>query len=128
MNEYFYLVILIVCLALALLVGCSPVIEPPEPPLEPELHRIEITPNYTELLAGYSVQLIVTGYSEESEEVGLDEASIYWSKCCPSGTLSPLTGYTIVFKSTKSSSGIMQIYCSYGEFSDKARINIMGVM
>lgn len=125
--------ILIFIVILVLLTGCNPMIpiDPifplnPELPIEPELYRIEITPRYTEIQAGSSVQLSVTGYSEKNEVVNLDEADIFWSKGCPSGSLEPLMGYTTTFTSIRTSSGIMIIYCDYEDLSDKARINIIG--
>jgi len=125
MNEYLYLLLLIPILILAFLVGCSPVIDPPDPP-EPELYRIEVTPHKADIQAGTSITLFVTGYSIEGEEVMMDTMKVKWSKCCPSGDLEPITGYTTTFTSLRSSSGIMMIYCDYEEFRDTARINIIG--
>jgi len=119
MNKYFIIFILM----LAFLVGCSPI---PDPPIEPELYCIEITPHSANIEAEESIDLFVTGYSEEGEEVDLDATKIYWSKCCPSGDLEPLTGYTTAFTSARSSSGVMHIYCDYEEFRNTARINIIG--
>ena len=120
MNKRFYILTFI--LILVFLVGCNPI---PNPPVEPELYRIEITPHSADIEAGESIDLFVTGYSEESEEVDLDATKIHWSKGCPSGDLEPLIGYTTTFTSARSSSGVMHIYCDYEEFRDTARINII---
>ncbi len=119
MRELYYLLIIILILCL-IFAGCNPVIPEPEP--EPELSYIEIEPQYAEIKAGNSIDLFVKGFSEDGQEVDLNEDRIFWSKCCPSGELYPLIGYITTFTSSRGSSGVMHIYCDYEGLKDTARI------
>ncbi|MBA7674168.1 hypothetical protein ES703_82375 [subsurface metagenome] len=118
---YFSIIILILCL---IFIGCNPVIPEPEP--EPELDYIKIEPQYAEIKAGDSIDLLVKGFSEDGQEVDLIEDKIFWSKCCPSGELDPSVGYITTFTSARSSSGVMHIYCDYEGLKDTGRVKIIG--
>lgn len=118
--SHFLITILILCF---IFVGCDPIIPEPEP--KPELSYIEIEPHYAEIKAGDSIDLFVKGFSEDGQEIDLNEDKIFWSKCCPSGGLYPLVGYATTFTSARSSSGVMHVYCDYEGLKDTARIKII---
>ena len=101
-----YIILLIICLALA---GCVP-----EPPIEP-VTSIMIIPERSEIKLGESVELYCIDQLNR-------QVVAKWSKRCSAGVLSDDLGVSITYTTPRSMTGIQEIYAEYNGFKATAKV------